>query len=95
MFLLERLFGIFTFSLILFFVVNLISKIQNIKSTKKILFVYLFFLFFMGYFYYPYKTADLYYTYNLINRNLIYKNSAILSSVNRFSENHALHLSTV
>ena len=73
MFLLERLFGIFTFSVILFIVVNLISKCKSIKSTKKILFVYLFFLFLMGYFYYPYKTADLYYINNLINNSLVYK----------------------
>ena len=73
MFLFERLFGIFTFSIILFVVVNLISKCENIKATKKILFVYLICLFFMGYFYYPYKTADLYYTNSLINNSLIYK----------------------
>lgn len=74
MFLFERIVGISTFIISLFIVSILIAKCNNIKKTKKILIGYIFILFMMGYFYYPYKTADLSYIKNLITNSLIYKN---------------------
>lgn len=74
MFLLERMIGICIFFVILIIVSNLISKCLNIKETKKILMLYIFILSVLGYFFCPYKSADLYYIKNLINTNLINKN---------------------
>lgn len=74
MFLIERIIGITTFSIVLFIMANVISKCESIKSTKKILIIYCIILSLMGYLYYPYKSADLAYMYNLINTNLIHKN---------------------
>lgn len=74
MFLFERIIGITVFTILFILIFSFISNCKTIKQTKKILIFYVVSLSIIGYFYYPYKTADLYYIYNLINTNLIYKN---------------------
>ena len=76
MFLTERIIGIFVFAATLILISILISSCNSIQKTKKILIIYLLLLFLMGYFYCPYKTADLFYIENLINTNLKNKNLA-------------------
>ena len=74
MFLLERMIGICIFLIVLIIVSNLISKSNSIKETKKILLLYVIILFVLGYFFCPYKSADLYYIKNFIHTNLVNKN---------------------
>lgn len=67
MFLFERLVGVGTFTLILFFVCFLISVCKSNKGVTFVLFFYTIVLSIMGFFYVPYKTADLYRIYEYLD----------------------------
>lgn len=60
MFIFQRVISLCIFSIILFITYALLTKFKGEKNVKRILVFYLFVLGIMGYFYNPYKTADLY-----------------------------------
>ena len=64
MFLIERLFALAIYVLILFIVYFFIS--QRNSNYKRIFFIYTLLLAVMGFFYVPYKTADLYRIYDIL-----------------------------
>lgn len=67
MFLIERLVGVGTFTIILLFVCFLISICKSNRGVRFVLFLYTIVLSIMGFFYVPYVTADLYRIYGFLD----------------------------